>query len=61
MLHILELLAKFLGPRSTVRHVRGNDVNRLKSVILIRQIKKDITALHESLLNHLMMFSGIIH
>lgn len=37
-------------PQNTVRQGRGNDVNRLKSVILIRQIEKDITALHEPLL-----------
>ena len=61
MLYMSEFLAKFLGPRSIVRHARGNDLGKLKSVILIRQIKKDITALHESLPNHLIMFLGIIH
>lgn len=61
MLYILEFLPKFLGPRSTMRRARGNDLGKLKTVILIRQIKKDITALHESLPNHLIMFSGIIH
>lgn len=61
MLCILEFLAKFLDPSGIERQARGNDLGKLKSVILIRQIKKDISALHESLPNHLIMFSGITH
>lgn len=61
MLYILEFLAKFLGPTSIMRHARGNDLGKLKSVMLIKQIRKDITALHESFPNLLIMLSGIMH
>lgn len=52
-----ELLAKFVGPRSILTHARGNDRGKLKNVILIRQMKKDIFTLHESLPKGLIMYS----
>lgn len=52
-----ELLAKFVGPRSILTHARGNDLGKLKSVILIRQMKKDISTLHESLPKGLITYS----
>lgn len=53
-----ELLAKFVSPRSILTHARCNDLGKLKSVILIRQIKKkDISTLHESLPKGLIMYS----
>lgn len=48
---------KFIGPRSILTHAKGNDLGKLKSVILIRQMKKDISTLHESLPKGLIMYS----
>jgi len=53
---IFKLLAEFIGPRSILTHASGNDPGKLKNVILIRQMKKVISTLHESLPKGLIMY-----
>lgn len=57
MLHFFELLAEYIGPRSILTHDKGNDLGKYKSMILIRQMKKHISTLHESLQKGLIMYS----
>lgn len=51
------MLAKFIGPRIILTQARGNDLGKLKSVILVTEMKKDISVLRESLAKGLIIYS----